>query len=149
MMMTNSVYHFVGRTPDREAFRTHINTMWQQSLEDISSRSLRQNLRVHAYVLMPNHFHLLVETVKPELDLECFSGLEMVHEKILNAHVYRETYRYITLNPVRGGLCKLPYQYPYSTYSYHYKTASMPFLLYSRLSFAFGGLEGELQWILK
>lgn len=135
----NNLYHFIGRTPDRKPFKIPLGTLWRVSLQELSPR------KVHAFVLMPNHFHLLVESEKSQLGLNCFSDLDIVGEKIPNAHVYRENYRYIILNPVRGGLCKFPHHYPYSTFN----NSSLPFLLHSKLSLGLGGPEGELRWIMK
>lgn len=134
----NNLYHLVGRTPDRKVFKTPLAQLWKESLYSLTP------LRVHAFVLMPNHFHLLAETTRPALNLKCFSSLEMISEKIPNNHVYRETYRYILLNPVRGGLCKFPHHYPYSTFN----NPNLPFLLHSRISLGLGGAEGELRWIM-
>jgi len=90
-----------------------------------------------AYCLMSNHFHLVLETRKANLAL----GMRMLngsyaqrfnlrHER--TGHVFEGPYhaaliekdthmlevsRYVVLNPVRGGLCVRPEDWPWSSYS--------------------------------
>ena len=92
--------------------------------------------RCHAYCLMPNHVHLLLET--PELDLA--GGMMLLkgryarrfnvrHDRV--GHVFQARYhaepvtrdehlleasRYIVLNPVRAGLCAEAGEWPWSSY---------------------------------
>jgi putative transposase len=92
--------------------------------------------RLHAYCLMTNHYHLVLDT--PRLNLS--SGMQRLnaayaqwfnrhHE--LSGHLFRhrfyaglvasdshllELMRYLALNPVRGGLCAAPADWPWSSY---------------------------------
>jgi putative transposase len=80
----------------------------------------------HAYCLMPNHYHLVVETPRPNLS----PGMERLNGRYaqsfnyrhgLEGHVFERRFRsirivgdghllelsrYIVLNPVRAGLCR-------------------------------------------
>jgi len=98
---------------------------------------------IHAYCLMPNHFHLILETPLGNL-----SG--MMHYLITSYTVYfnkkhkrqghlfqgryrsvlieavsyaRELSRYVHLNPVRSGIVDRPEQYDWSSYGYYRGTA--------------------------
>ena len=90
----------------------------------------------HAYCLMPNHYHLLLEA--PELDLPV--GMRLLNGRYArrfnlrhdrSGHVFQGRYaaepvsrdehvieacRYIVLNPVRAGLCSRPEEWPWSSY---------------------------------
>ena len=92
--------------------------------------------RVHAYVLMGNHYHLLVET--PEANLS--RGMRQIngiytqrfnrrHERV--GHLFQgrfhsiliekeahllEIVRYVVLNPVRAGLSRRPEDWQWSNY---------------------------------
>jgi REP element-mobilizing transposase RayT len=90
----------------------------------------------HAYCLIPNHYHLLVEV--PELDLP--RGMQLLNGRYArrfnqrynrNGHLFGAPYfaqpierdehlieaaRYIVLNPVRAGLCTDPADWPWSSY---------------------------------
>jgi len=92
------------------------------------------NFNVHAYCVMPHHFHALIEGTAPDCDLILFvrifkqatsleysggSGLPLWQKKfydhILRAKDSPEAVSwYIWMNPVRKGLCSRPSQYSYS-----------------------------------
>jgi len=89
---------------------------------------------IHAFCVMPDHFHALVEGVAPDSDLLLFVGnfkrassLEYsrregmpLWQKKFYDHILRPkdlpeaVSWYIWMNPVRKGLCSQPFQYPYS-----------------------------------
>ena len=97
-------------------------------------------LKVHAYVLMPNHVHVL--TTPGETDSisrtvqsvgrnyvqyfnECYNGSGTLWEGRYRATVLDEKEylltcsRYIELNPVRAGLVKHPRDYRWSSYAHN------------------------------
>jgi REP element-mobilizing transposase RayT len=96
----------------------------------------RYNWVCHAYCLMDNHYHLLIET--PEANLSAgMRQLNGVYTQTLNrthckvGHVFqgrfksilveKESYllelcRYIVLNPVRVSCCSKPEDWPWSSY---------------------------------
>jgi putative transposase len=90
----------------------------------------------HAYCLMGNHYHLLIETPKPNLPLG-MRQLNGVYAQRFNrrhtrcGHLFQARYRsilvekdphmlavarYIILNPLRAGICDHPGDYPWSSY---------------------------------
>lgn len=92
---------------------------------------------VHAYCLMTNHYHLLIETktesissimkrigenytryynTKYHRDGPLFRGRFKSCE-IVNDEHFLQTSRYICLNPVKAGMVLLPEEYPWSSYS--------------------------------
>ena len=106
----------------------------------------RFHLLLHAYCLMDNHFHLVVET--PEANLsKAMRQLNGVYTQVFNRRhrrvghvlqgrfkaivVEREGYllelcRYVVLNPVRAGLIRQPNTYPWSSYRATAGLASAP-----------------------
>lgn len=101
---------------------------------------------LHAYVLMHNHYHLLVET--PDLTLsDGMRQLNGVYTQKFNrkhkrvGHLFQgrfkgilvaegthliELLRYIVLNPVRAKLCRTAAQWPWSSYRATAGKASAP-----------------------
>ena len=97
----------------------------------------RYNWICHAYCLMDNHYHLLVETLDANLSLGMrqLNGMytqysNRNHRKV--GHVFqgrfksilvdRESYllelcRYIVCNPVKAGICKEPGDWNWSSYN--------------------------------
>jgi len=94
-------------------------------------------LLCHAYCLMENHYHLLVETPRANLDdaMQRLNGTYATrfnrhHER--KGHVFQGRYgaklitdddyaltvvRYIAANPVRAGMCAAPDEWPWSSYA--------------------------------
>lgn len=105
----------------------------------ILKRAVRaHNLVIHAYCLMGNHYHLLVQTPDANLSrgMHAINGdyaqtHNRIHERA--GHLFQGRYsrtliekegyllaaaRYIVLNPVRAGLTDNPAHYPWSSYPY-------------------------------
>jgi REP element-mobilizing transposase RayT len=105
-------------------------------LEVLDDTTERHNWLVHAYCLMPNHYHLLLET--PEGNLSAgMRRLNGVYTQRFNhrnnqvGHLfqgrfkailvdkeayYHELCRYIVLNPVRAGLVDDPTEFRWSSF---------------------------------
>src|SRR5574337_356048 len=106
----------------------------------------RFHLRMHAYCLMDNHFHLVVETPKGNLS-NAMRQLNGVYTQAFNrrygqvGHVLqgrfkailvdRDSYllevcRYVELNPVRAGLIEQVEAWAWSSYAAHVGLAAAP-----------------------
>ncbi len=130
-----AVYHITSRgnayqdifldDADREKFLELLN----QTVE-------RFNWLCHAYCLMSNHYHLLIETIDPTLS-RGMRQLNGVYTQAFNrrhnrvGHVFQGRYkailvekeayllelsRYIVLNPVRAKMVKSPEEWEWSSY---------------------------------
>jgi putative transposase len=111
------------------------NDEWARRLIDcLKSTAERCHISVHAFCVMPDHFHAFVEGIARESDLLLFvrvfkqatsreysreSGAPLWQKKFYD-HILRPEESpdavswYIWMNPVRKGLCDQPGQYPYS-----------------------------------
>ena len=92
------------------------------------------DLRVYAYVVMPEHIHLLVSEPEQGLlsealkslkqgvsrhllaDMEHFWQKRYYDFNVRNAHQFSEKLRYIHRNPVRRGLCRRPEDWEWSSF---------------------------------
>ncbi|MDP8911427.1 MAG: transposase [Actinomycetota bacterium] len=103
----------------------------------ILERTFRQfGWRCYAFSLMPNHYHLLIETPEPNRG-KGMRHLNGSYAQRFNTrydgsgHVFQGPYlavplereshllevcRYIVLNPVRAGICRRPGDWPWSSY---------------------------------
>jgi putative transposase len=112
----------------------------------------------HAYCLMGNHYHLVIQT--PEANLS--RGMQLLNSSYaqwfnrrheLDGHVFQgrfhavvvesdwhllELSRYLALNPVRGGLAAEPAGWPWSSYSALLRGSGPAFLKVSRVLEHFG-----------
>ena len=104
----------------------------------LEAAAYNYQLKIHAYVLMPNHVHILATPHKTDSISrtiqsigrnyvqyfnECCGGSGTLWEgryraTVIDSRQYLLTCsRYIELNPVRGGLVKKPADYRWSSYA--------------------------------
>ncbi|NCT55766.1 hypothetical protein GW755_02855 [bacterium] len=117
---------------------------------EIEANGVSDLVKLHAYCLMPNHFHLLVQNVEIE-------GVQLLMRRVLTAYVrvfnkkyeregpliqgsYRcvpihsepqliHTSRYVHLNPLKDRLVKKSIEYPYSSLKFYYNGKNFPIWL--------------------
>lgn len=119
-------------------------------------------IKVHGFVLMGNHFHLICETPEGNLDdvmqlfLKTSSHLINLSSGkspptwesryrwslIENRGHYYQVYRYIFQNPLRAKIVDKVENYPFSSFN-----SELPVPIHSTLSIAMGGREGEMRWL--
>lgn len=135
MEYAGALYHLTARGNDRQSiFRDDHD---RQRFLACLTREVRQlRWRVHAYCLMDNHYHLLVETPEPNL-ARGMRRLNSAYSRSFNRRhdrvghlfqgryhsvvVQKESYllelsRYIVLNPVRAGMVDEAKYWPWSSY---------------------------------
>ncbi len=106
-------------------------------LDILREQAQKHDCRVHAYVLMTNHVHLLLTPERPQGPAQVMKHLGQRYVQYIN-RTYRRSgtlwegrfrsclaqreeyvltcYRYIELNPVRAGIVEHPADYPWSSY---------------------------------
>ncbi len=158
-------YHITARGNERkDIFKSGKDR--EQFLSYLASASGRYQAVVHAYCLMTNHYHLLLETPAGNLSqvMRHINGayttyfntkrrraghlLQGRYKAILvEADEYAEELsRYIHLNPVRAGIAGNPEGYPWSSYAaYIGKTKPPEWLCRDMVLSCFGGKMKEAQ----
>lgn len=131
-------YHVYNRTVDRNFYGTEeMPKIWSYCCDLLYEASVLHDAKIHAFVLMSNHFHLLLSTPAMNLDVimrDFQSKLckMVLREKekqqfrfsgpykwllIKSGMQYSNVYKYICQNPLRAGLVIRCEEYPYSTFS--------------------------------
>ena len=105
-------------------------------LETISEMAERYDFEIYAYVLMSNHYHLLVKTLRPNLTkaMQWFGTTytrRFNNRNFKSGHLFQGRYQsiivqndgylmrlscYIHRNPVRAGIVERLIDYPWSSY---------------------------------
>lgn len=132
---SGALYHVTSRGNARQDIYTN-DADRQEFLKILTKVIARYNWLCHGYCLMTNHYHLLIETIDPNLSLGMrqLNGLytqsfNRSHSRV--GHVFQGRYksiliekdahllelcRYIVLNPVAAGLVANPEQWQWSSY---------------------------------
>jgi putative transposase len=128
-------YHITARTVNKEGFKIEMDEAWNIFLSQLKFSCFSFSIEVLAFVLMPNHFHLLCKCKEPNLDkfmhsfmletsrhINFFSGRinqlygGSYHKSLIRDLIYFETvYKYVYRNPVAAGLVDSVEKYKYST----------------------------------
>lgn len=145
-----AVYHLLDRGDRREAiFRDERDR--QTFVATLGQACERTGWRVHAWVLMTNHYHLLVETPQPNLvaGMRWFQTTYTVRfnqRHRLSGHLFQGRYKavvvdpeergylgtvsdYIHLNPVRARMISLQerlFDYAWSSYRWYAARSGRP-----------------------
>lgn len=151
-------YHVMNRGQRQDAIvdDDYDRERFLRSLERMSGQFA---VRIHAYCLMTNHYHLILETPQPNLS-RAMQWLNVSYAAYYNrrhgymGHVFQGRYkaivveadeyleslsRYIHLNPVRAEMVALPWEYPWSSCRFYVEPLQMPGWLYvDRLFAGFG-----------
>lgn len=131
IMYAGAFYHVTARGNERKKiFLSHID--YEKFLSYLTDAIHKYGVALHAFVLMANHYHLIVET--PKANLSAFMHvLNSAYTTYFNlkrrrsGHLFQGRYkallvdkdhyllelsRYIHLNPVRAGITEKPEDYP-------------------------------------
>ena len=128
-------YHITARGNEREKI-FFAKSDYAKFKEYLKETQDRYGCFLHCYVLMSNHYHLILETPNADINKimhyinSSYTGY-INRRKRRNGHLFQGRYisilvdvdsyllelsRYIHLNPVRAKIVKRPEDYPYSRY---------------------------------
>ena len=165
-----AIYHIMQRGIRRnEIFENQ--TDYETFLTILQRYLVATGCTLHAYCLMTNHYHLLVQTGDIEI-WKMMKGLAQEYAqyynnaKSLSGHVYDDRYksciiqddryflqvsRYIHLNPVKAGMVTKPEQYKWSSYQTFIGRKKDSITNYEKTLLSFGkeGVQGYIQFVEK
>lgn len=135
ILQSDFPYHISARCINKEWFNLPLERVWAIFSEELTRTVLEKNLLVHNFVLMANHFHLIVSTPDANVSQcmlqfmtkssrrltregnrinETFAGRH--YKCVLDNHFYfLNAYKYVYRNPVKAGLCENVEDYEFST----------------------------------
>ncbi len=146
----NALYHVTSRGDRQEAIYEGDDDrrLFYEVLKGVYER---YRWRIHAYCLMDNHYHLLIETPDANLSkgMRHLNGVYTQHYNTKHhrvGHVFQGRYkailvqkdsylmelaRYIVLNPVRARMVRTAKDWPWSSYRATVGQADAPAWLYT------------------
>jgi REP element-mobilizing transposase RayT len=135
VQLPGGVYHVISRG-NRQQTIFYDDRDYARFLDVLGAVVLRLGWKCHAYCLMPNHFHLVIETPEPNISAG-MQRLNSTYAQWFNrrygytGHLFQgrfygqlvestyqllELARYVVLNPVRAGLCSDAHGWSWSSY---------------------------------
>ncbi|MEZ4749959.1 MAG: transposase [Bdellovibrionota bacterium] len=143
-------YHVSGRSNNKEWFYLPMPEVWDIFCEKLLMVSVEYGAQVIAFVLMNNHYHLLLTTPFANLDrimnylvrevsrsigkkagrINHVFGGRYYWSLIDNAVYFSHAYKYVYRNPLEAGICRSVGDFPFGTYRYLTKYESPIFPLH-------------------
>lgn len=157
-----ALYHVISRGNERK--KIFLSRADHEAFLDLLRESReRHGCLVHCYVLMGNHYHLVLETPRGNL-VKVMHGINGGYTRYFNrrhrrvGHLFQGRYhailvekdaylvelsRYVHLNPVRAKIVKSPEQYRWSSYpSYIGEAPDLEWVEYSWILSRYGKKRG-------
>lgn len=155
-------YHVTSRgNEQRDVFKS--NRDREKFLSYLESSSVRYEAVIHAYCLMSNHYHLLLETPEGNLSqiMRHINGAYTTYFNVKRkraGHLFQGRYkailveadayakelsRYMHLNPVRAVMVTRPEDYPWSSYQHYIGTIAPPVWLNTGFILGYFGNQNE------
>ena len=135
VLVPGGLYHVFSRGNRRQQIHMDaIDRLW--FLDRLEEVVVAFGWLLHAYCLMPNHYHLVLETPQPNLSagmhrLNFLTAQSFNRRHDVDGHLFQgrfhsplvtgephlvELSRYVVLNPVRAGLVRHPADWRWSSY---------------------------------
>ncbi|MBC7458536.1 MAG: transposase [Bdellovibrionaceae bacterium] len=140
--------------------------VWDIFCSELSETSEKHELKIHSFILMSNHFHLIASTPHANISqcMQHFMGRasrklttqgNRINETFAGRHYkcvlqkpnyYLNAYKYNYRNPVAAGICKKVEDYSFSTLQFTMKLSSSKIPMVEDTTFNFDPL-GTLKWL--
>lgn len=140
-------YHVTTRANHKHWFALPLEQVWTISIKSFNKALTHHPAIVSQYVLMANHYHLLIKTPNADIDKfmywfnKTFSdlmraatgtenrmfGSNYKWSLITTERYFYNVFRYIYQNPIRAGIVNKCEIYPYSTHFYVRNSIPIPF----------------------
>ncbi len=161
--------HVIQRGNNREPC-FYLTQDYQRYLDDLKKSALKYSCRIHAYVLMTNHVHLLITPMSEHGISQMMQALGGSYVKYINS-TYKQSGTlwegsfkaslidsdmyllacmcYIELNPVRAGLVKHPGEYKWSSYQQNVQRPDTDFIENHQIFSMLGETIKERQFVYR
>lgn len=128
-------YSITARCINKEWFSIPLSEVWKIMEDYLYFVSFGFNFKIKSFVLMSNHFHLILQAPDGNLSegmryfmretsrqigresgrINQVYGSRFYRSMITSYHYYMHAYKYVYRNPVEAGICSSVVDYPYST----------------------------------
>ena len=145
----NRPYHVTIRSNNKEWFDLPMKLVWKICIDALRQASFKYPVKIDSFVLMSNHYHLLLYTPNADIDkfmsvlnstisreIRSYTGRinrifgDRYRWKLINCdQYYQNVIRYVFQNPIKAKITKRCEDYLYSTLYYQLKNIEIGFTL--------------------
>lgn len=147
--VNNFPYHVTIRSNNKEWFDLPMDQIWKICIRSLCRARYKYPVKIEVFVLMGNHYHLLLYTPDADIDKFMHSLNSLLSKEIRSISgrinrifgdrykwsivncdkYYQNVIRYILQNPVRANIVKHCQDYKYSTLYYQVRNKQLPITL--------------------
>lgn len=148
-------YHVTSRAHNKEPFPLPLKIVWNICQESFKESNEIHPINLIAFVLMDNHYHMIVQTPEGNLDKFMYEFNKRFAKKVLEQsgginHIFggrykwcliesqkyfSNCYRYVYQNPIRANLVKKCEDYSFSTLRVALGTSHFPIPVHDKFGF--------------
>lgn len=128
-------YHITSRSNNKEWYALAMPKVWSIAKDSLKLAHTKFPIKLHAFVMMSNHYHMVVETPDANIDqfmyefnknfsLQMRKATGQINKMfggrykwsiVEDERYYLNVMKYVFSNPLRANMVKDIRQYPYST----------------------------------
>ncbi len=161
--------HFTARTNNKDHFEIDKQEVWLILLDLLKLATEHFGIKIHCFVLMANHFHLIASTPKNNMSIFMHWFMLQTTKKINTElgrinHLWGNRYgsqivddpiyyltclKYVYRNPVKAGICEKIEFYPFSTVQAELKKCNLPFKIEApteAINIYNSNIHDDLEW---
>lgn len=167
MLQSVYPYHVTLRSINKMNFELSLDVLWDYICDQLLFCTYAFKVEIHSFVLMSNHYHMIVRT--PNLNLDKFMNYfnrdlsreislksGRINQKfgsryyatiIDNLAYYGHAYKYVYRNPVESGLCCSIQEYDFSSLNFITGRQSYRFPIFDTYFDTAASFEPTLAWL--
>ena len=160
-------YHVTLRTLNKVKFPVETSVLWEFACDQLLFCSYAFRVEIQAFVLMSNHYHMIVRT--PDFNLDKFlayfhrelsreicirSGQinhrfgGRYHSDVIDTNsYYGSAYKYVYRNPVTAGICSKVQDYPFSSLNFLTWQQAVRFPIFDTYFETLNTYDQNLSWL--
>ncbi len=148
-------YHVTSRSNNKDWFSIPLQQVWDISLKSLKHAYGHHPIQLHAFVLMNNHYHMLLSTPNSNIDdfMQVFNKFFSENLKMSSGKINRmfggpykwsivdsekylfNVHRYIFQNPIRAAISSHCENFPFSTLNYEISNRPFPIPLIQAIDY--------------
>jgi len=159
-------YNVSARCINRDWFSIPMTDVWKIFCDQLYFIHYAYDVQIHAFVLMANHFHLIISTPQANISAAMKWFMQETSRHLAGTggrinltygdryfkcimeshHYYLNAYKYLYHNPIKAGICTNILDYPFSSLQGLLGKDPMHFPVIEDTTL-FSGVDSTIEWL--